>query len=294
MTWVRLDDTWAESEPALEAGPLACWLHVCALSYCNRTLSDGRIRRAAVRRLADTLEQDPLALAARLVEAGLWAQTDDGFELVDYAKTQPTREKVEQARAQKTARQARWREARSARVDASTAASVDASRDAPVDPAPSHPNPPRPEGAGGGLGDGRSALVTRLRRLRATWQADDIRTAYARIRGLLPEDHGDSAADAEHFLIALASRKPIERDLGNWLRSITDDDILCAAEMPLHRHPTSLAASDRSRKLDEHPLGAEARRRARAALGSDRPTPARIDVEALHQLVDLEAEAVAS
>lgn len=43
MTWVRLDDQFADNPKLERAGPLAGWLHVSALCYCARHLTDGVI-----------------------------------------------------------------------------------------------------------------------------------------------------------------------------------------------------------------------------------------------------------
>jgi hypothetical protein len=144
VTWVRLDDTWCDSEAALQAGPMAAWLHVCALSWSNRGLTDGRLPASVVRRLADV--PDPMAEAARLVEAGLWEQTDDGYVLVGYAETQPTADKVRRQRAEKRARQERWQSKRRG-ADASRDASRDASAGRSGDGAPPRP---APKGSGSG------------------------------------------------------------------------------------------------------------------------------------------------
>lgn len=99
MTWVKLSDTFAEDPRLDQAGPLALALHVAALCYCNRQLTDGLIPRATVRRLLDL--DDPEDVADRLVSARVWARTDDGFELLDYLRDQPSRAKVEATRAKR-------------------------------------------------------------------------------------------------------------------------------------------------------------------------------------------------
>jgi hypothetical protein len=50
MPWVRLDEHFGEHPKVLAAGPLAGWLYVMGLGYCNRNLTDGLIPRAMVRR----------------------------------------------------------------------------------------------------------------------------------------------------------------------------------------------------------------------------------------------------
>lgn len=101
MTWVKLSDTFAEDPRLDEAGPLALALHVAALCYCGRQLTDGRLPRGTMRRLQAL--DDPDAVAARLVAVGMWREMPDGFELVDYLRDQPSREHVEAVRAKRAA-----------------------------------------------------------------------------------------------------------------------------------------------------------------------------------------------
>ena len=101
MTWVRLDDTFAE-DPRLErAGPLALALNVAALCYCSRLMTDGAIPRSVARRLLELDDVD--AVVGRLVAEHMWEATDDGWRILDYLKTQPSRAHVEQVRTKRAA-----------------------------------------------------------------------------------------------------------------------------------------------------------------------------------------------
>lgn len=101
MTWVKLDDTFAQ-DPRLErAGPLALALHVAALCYCAQHLTDGEVPRGIARRLLDL--DDPSTVAKSLVEVGMWAETDDGFAIVDYFPNQRSRGDVLAERERKAA-----------------------------------------------------------------------------------------------------------------------------------------------------------------------------------------------
>lgn len=111
MAWVRLDDLMPENPKVLRAGPGAGWLHVCALAYCNRNLTDGHVPATALRRLADL--EDPAREAERLVEAGLWDEVEDGYEIHDYLDFQPSAAEVRKQRetkkkAGKAGARARW------------------------------------------------------------------------------------------------------------------------------------------------------------------------------------------
>lgn len=149
MTWVKLSDTFAEDPRLDEAGPLALALHVAALCYCSRQLTDGRISHATVRRLL--VLDDPESLAGRLVNVGLWKPTETGYELVDYLVDQPSADRVRDTQQKARERQQRWRDAKRG---ASRNGDVDASRNASGDGAPPRPAPPRRK-ARAGRGDDR-------------------------------------------------------------------------------------------------------------------------------------------
>jgi hypothetical protein len=93
MAWVKLDDRLPDHPKFARVGPLAGWLYICGLAYCNRLLTDGHIPAAAVRRLADV--DDPNALAALLVRERLWIVDGDGYRVHDYLKYQPSRAHAE-------------------------------------------------------------------------------------------------------------------------------------------------------------------------------------------------------
>lgn len=107
MTWVRLDDGFLDHPKVVAAGGDAGWLYVCGLVYAARHLTDGVIPQGMVARLSDRAE--PLALAARLVEVGLWERTAGGYRVHDYLDFQPSAADVRADRAATAARQAAWR-----------------------------------------------------------------------------------------------------------------------------------------------------------------------------------------
>ena len=135
MVWLRLDDTFADDPVLDSAGPLASWLHVAALCYSNRNLTDGFIPHDRLRRL--TAIDDPDEHAAQLVNLGVWQVTAGGYRIVHHLDLQPTAEDVRRKRKLATERQARWR--RSSRTGRYVDASTDALRDALVDAAPTRP-----------------------------------------------------------------------------------------------------------------------------------------------------------
>lgn len=155
MTWVKLDENMTDHPKLVEAGPLAGWLYVCGLSYCNRLTTDGFIPEVVLGRLgAFDLEHDVRGLAVGLCDVGLWEWDDDrsGWWVHNYSEYQPTREEVraksEQARS---AARTRWGK-RPASPDACDPHSdTDADRNAPAmrrtgpyrpEPEEPSPNPP--------------------------------------------------------------------------------------------------------------------------------------------------------
>jgi hypothetical protein len=93
---VKLDDRFPDHPKIAAAGPLAGWLYICGLAYCNRLLTDGFIPRSMVTRLADL--DNAHDQAERLVDVGLWELCDGGYRIHDYHDYQPTSEHVESIR----------------------------------------------------------------------------------------------------------------------------------------------------------------------------------------------------
>ncbi len=91
-------DDQAHSDPAhLLAGLAADGLYFRGESYCGCFLTDGKIPRAFV------TAHDPDGTAAdRLVAAGLWTPTDEGWISVGYLDRNPSREKVLELRARRS------------------------------------------------------------------------------------------------------------------------------------------------------------------------------------------------
>lgn len=108
MTYVYLDDGFAEHEKVAVAGGDAGWLYVCGLCYVNRRLNGGRIPKEHVPRLSD--RKRPMALAAKLVEVNLWEDDGTHFVIHGYAERNATAEKKRRAAIEKAkkAAGARW------------------------------------------------------------------------------------------------------------------------------------------------------------------------------------------
>ena len=97
MPWTKLDDQFYDHPKTVAAGPEGIALFICGLSYCARQLTDGFISKAQVRRLVDV--DDPWAVAERLVSVGFWKRVNDGYQVHDYLKYNPTAAQVKAQRA---------------------------------------------------------------------------------------------------------------------------------------------------------------------------------------------------
>ncbi len=106
-TYIKMSDTLPEHRKIVAVGGDAAWLHVCALAYSSRNLTDGVIPDAVVPRLSD--RRQPGRLAAKLTEVGLWHAAGHGckrcpqphpgeYVIHDYLVHQRSAAKVEEIR----------------------------------------------------------------------------------------------------------------------------------------------------------------------------------------------------
>lgn len=143
MPWGRLDDSLYD-HPKLDAlgrYRLSCiGLNTLAQSWCNRWLTDGLVPTDRVERLGGTV-----ALANRLVDAGLWEKVDGGYRIHDFLDYNDSRETV---LAQREAARARRRNnvGRSGDVQANVTRTSDYVRTPRPTPVPSSPTQSRPQG----------------------------------------------------------------------------------------------------------------------------------------------------
>lgn len=114
MGWIKLDDGFLDHPKFLRAGPLAGYLHIAAMAWCNRNLTDGVIPRVQPARLVawhtanDCLNVDVVGriadheeavswsvLVERLLETGLWVEREDGdYEVHGYLEWQTSAEEI--------------------------------------------------------------------------------------------------------------------------------------------------------------------------------------------------------
>ena len=101
MPWVRIDDEMPHHPKVVQVGPLGFAMQVAGLCYCNRFLTDGFIPTAAVPTFLDFSELDEHAFngrggvcwmaVAKLVEAQVWEETENGYQIHDYLDYQPSK-----------------------------------------------------------------------------------------------------------------------------------------------------------------------------------------------------------
>lgn len=106
MPWFKVDDTLATHHKVVRAGNTAMGLWVRAGSWSASQLTDGFVPTQMI----GVLGGKP-ADARRLVEAGLWHNTEGGYVFHEWARDgrQPTRAETEEKRAAWRERQRRAR-----------------------------------------------------------------------------------------------------------------------------------------------------------------------------------------
>jgi hypothetical protein len=118
MVWNKQCDTFADDLDAKGISCEAYVLHNAASIFCNRMGTDGRIPRHMTRRFYSAISDVDQAIAD-LLAAGLWVETDDGYEMVDFLVDQDSAEMVRH-RQQRKARNMRDCRARQQGLDPET------------------------------------------------------------------------------------------------------------------------------------------------------------------------------
>lgn len=94
-------------------------VHLEAIVWSKARLEDGAIATGALRRLTD--EDNPVHAAAELVRVGLWAVTEDGWQIVDFTEHQMSAERVKAKKDAAKERYDRWQANGAKRVANATA-----------------------------------------------------------------------------------------------------------------------------------------------------------------------------
>jgi len=107
MPWVKLDDNFVDHPKVSKLSDGAFRVHLSALSYASRNLTDGHVDRHLPRRLTNHLRV--ASFVRELVESGLWDETDDGYQIHDYLDFQPSRAEILERREKNAERKRRSR-----------------------------------------------------------------------------------------------------------------------------------------------------------------------------------------
>lgn len=99
MSWVRLDDQFANHAKIMSVGSDAFRLHVTAMCWSASQLTNGAVPVAAVRQLGWFCE-DLKQSTSELVTAGLWEVAGTGWLIHDYLEYNPSKEQVLKERAE--------------------------------------------------------------------------------------------------------------------------------------------------------------------------------------------------
>lgn len=95
MTWTRLDDNFADDEEVWDLSDAAFRLYVSGLLFCNRRLTDGRIRVSKVASLVPMSNAKANRAAQELVDAGKWSVLDaETFGVVKFLNWNKSKERV--------------------------------------------------------------------------------------------------------------------------------------------------------------------------------------------------------
>ena len=105
MGWLKVDDKFKNHPKALKAGLEAIGLWLLAACWASEYESDGHLPEHVVQYLPGFRPE----LADRLVEAGLWARTADGYAIHDFLKYNPSRAEQDAKRAAACERMAKGR-----------------------------------------------------------------------------------------------------------------------------------------------------------------------------------------
>lgn len=100
MTWARLDDNFHSHPRTLMSGIEANGLFARGLSYCAHYLTDGFIPKEWA------IQQAGKKPITRLINAGLWAEVEEGYMVVGYLERNPSKVKVEADRKRERAKKA--------------------------------------------------------------------------------------------------------------------------------------------------------------------------------------------
>jgi hypothetical protein len=146
MPWVRFDDGFPNHRKVEPLSDGAFRLHSTAIFWSSRQLTDGCIPKRDLTFAAPRTMKRPQKYVSELVEAGLWEDTGEAWQLHDYLDYQPSKEQVIADRAKAAERQKRWRERHGkTRDDSVSNGGSNGVTNGGSNAAPTRPDPSRPE-----------------------------------------------------------------------------------------------------------------------------------------------------
>lgn len=107
--WVKFENATPENHKVIAVSDRAFRLWFDAVCYCSRTLSDGEVSAVAVRKMAGRSKRS----VDELIGAGLFLEREDGVEVKDYLKYNPSRAEIEANRE----RVSNWRNEKRTRTE---------------------------------------------------------------------------------------------------------------------------------------------------------------------------------
>lgn len=114
---LRLYDEFLEDETVLSLKDRSYRLHVSALIYCAKNLTDGLISDRALKVLQLILGFQVRRYVGELVEVRLWIPADDGHQIRNYLDFNPSAETVKAERKKSRERMRKMREHRAKEGD---------------------------------------------------------------------------------------------------------------------------------------------------------------------------------
>lgn len=99
MTYARLDDVFPEHQKVEALSDRAFRLHVTALCYCSRNLTDGVLTERAVRAMCAAIKATIRRHVGELIAAGLWGKASEGWVVHHFREWNPSAEEVKERRA---------------------------------------------------------------------------------------------------------------------------------------------------------------------------------------------------
>jgi len=86
MTWLKLDDSFAEHPKVIELSDGAFRLHVTAMCYCARNPTDGFVSQSVIRNQLARYKR----FVVELVRRRLWDECEGGYQIHDFLKYNPS------------------------------------------------------------------------------------------------------------------------------------------------------------------------------------------------------------